>query len=118
MSDSIDSDPNVARTKNFTTYPLSSLFLLVLAIAISLGWWVDRSRIQNKPATSQYDINGPLYVSYEIRMTDGVQKKSGVIAASGICIHGETFTIHTESGGVLLSTASLVECSWTKRSID
>ena len=114
----MDSDSNLARTKNFTTYPLSSLFMLVLAIAISLGWWVDRSRIQNKPATSQYDINGPLYVSYELRMTDGVQKKSGVIAASGICIHGETVTIHTESGGVLLSTGSLVECSWTKRSID
>ena len=118
MSDSIDSEPEVTRRKTFITYPLSSLMMLVLAIAIALGWWVDRARIQNKSATGQYDTNGPLYVSYELRMTDGVQKKSGVIAASGICIQGETFTIYTESGGVLLSTASSVECSWTKRSIN
>ena len=39
MSDSIDSEPEVTRRKTFITYPLSSLMMLVLAIAIALGWW-------------------------------------------------------------------------------
>lgn len=82
--------------------------MVIALVGISLAWWVDH----NRPELEEYDIRGPVSVTFSIR-TSPNSKEGGVIKdIDGIDFHGATIVLHKENGGRVFPTSSLINFHW------
>jgi len=94
-----------ARRRSFS---MGNLLMVIALVGISLAWWVDH----NRPELEEYDIRGPVSVTFSVR-TSPNSKEGGVIKdIDGIDFHGATIVLHKENGGRVFPTSSLINFHW------
>ena len=91
---------------NFT---IRELLLLLTIVAISVLWWMEAYR----PSTSGFDIQGPLSVRYEYRISENSRGSNQINGAKGIDFTGDHVVIHTNDGGTVLPASHLINLNWT-----
>lgn len=94
------------------SFSISNLLLIVTLTAICIAWYVDHHRPE--PETENYDIPGPVLVSYRIRTSESSTSGS-TVEAIGINYHGNHIIVHTRSGGFLLPVSRLISFRWTNQ---
>ena len=87
---------------------MSNLLMLFTITAISIAWWVDR----NRTSPQEYDIPGPIFVSYKVRTSSSSTSGGKVSGVKGINYQGNNIIVHTENGGTVMSGNSLIEFTW------
>jgi len=91
------------------SFSMGNLLMVIALVGISLAWWVDH----NRPKLEEYDIRGPVRVTFTIR-TSPNSKESGVIKdIDGIDFHGTTIVLHKEDGGQVFPSSSLIYFHWS-----
>ena len=90
------------------SFSMGNLLMVIALVGISLAWWVDH----NRPELEEYDIRGPVSVTFSIR-TSPNSKEGGVIKdIDGIDFHGATIVLHKEKGGRVFPASSLINFHW------
>ena len=89
-------------------FSMSNLLLLIALIAISMAWWVDK----NRSSPQQYDIQGPVFVSYKVRTSPSSTSGGNISGVKGISYRGDNLIVHTENGGFVIPGNGLIEFIW------
>lgn len=82
--------------------------MLVTLVAICIAWWSDPRRETAK----EYDVPGPLTVSYSVRTSPTSTAGNKFKGASGIDFRGNHIVVHTKDGGLILASSSLIDFHW------
>ena len=94
-------------------FSLSTLLFLITTLATAFAWWSDRSSNQaTVPKAPQYDVPGPLFVAYTLRKSPNTTAGQQHTNALGINFRGDNIVVHTQNGGVVLTSNSLIELIW------
>ena len=100
--------PKVASKR--LSFGIGNLLLIVLVVAVAVAWWLDRNRV----AYGQYDVPGPLTVSYDVRQSSNSRISQTLGDVIGIDLKGDCVVIHTDRGGVVLPQSGLIKLTWSK----
>lgn len=87
--------------------------MLTVAIALAFGWWSAQTREASGKST--YDVEGPLDVAYTVREASNRTAGSNGVVALGIDFEEDYVVIHTERGGIVLSSNVLINFFWTRK---
>ena len=112
QSMSEEKESKTEKSSRPTAFSLRTLLLLVLIFALAMGWALDRAKMKSASESSEYDIQGPLFVQYTVRKSSNSTAGSKISGALGIDFRGGNTIVHTRQGGTVLSSASLVDCVW------